>query len=513
MAKASRANPPQETSPRAPAASRGAIPSPPVETVPQIPWRIAFALLALLAILVLWFPLSRMGVQYATNYNEGFNTQMAHAAISGVRLYGAPPLFVYTTYPPLSFYLIGVLGKLTGDINAAGRWISLLGFFGVAVLLAGIVRRLTGRLRFAAYAALCFVIWIAAYKSDRVGMNDPQFLGMALSVAGLYCYVRDPASSKWLRWSAVLFALAMFSKQTIATLPCAVGIQLLLTDRKRLVAWLTAGAVAGFTLLIPTFAIGGPYFFTNLLLPRIHTYDLLMANVAFYLMFFQIPLVSALVWSLWEPRGIWARPSSLGVLAFAVGNALGFVLCSSGGSDWNHLFDAILALALVAGLALPGVEKAVQGLAWRDGAFTVLLVVPFFYTSWILLPQRIGDDAAASRSTAQLEKEFAAGADFLKARPGPVLCENLLLCYAAGKPMTYDNFAVEQLVKTGTLPEQRLIRMIDFHEYPTIQLDIAAGEPIEPAARQGFSAAFMGELLARYRPAMRTSGFVVFVGK
>jgi hypothetical protein len=87
------------------------------------------------------------------------------------------------------------------------------------------------------------------------------------------------------------------------------------------------------------------------------------------------------------------------------------------------------------------------------------------------------------------------------------------MCYAAGKPMTYDNFAVEQLVKTGTLPEQRLLRMIDAHEYPVIQIDISGGEPLQAAARQGFSAAFMGELLARYQPVMRTSSFAVFVAK
>jgi hypothetical protein len=380
----------------------------------------------------------------------------------------------------------------------------------VVALAAMIVRRLTGQWRYAAFTGACFLIWIAAYKADRVGMNDPQFLGMVLSMGGLYCFVRGPESDKWLRWSAVLFVVAIFTKQSLLALPCAVAMQLLLTNRKRLATWLAAGAAAGFSLLLLTFLVGGPYFFTDLLIPRIHSYDLLMANVAFYLMFFQVPLVAALVWALWEPR---IRPASVAVWALAAGTALGFLFCCSGGSDWNHLFDAILALALIAGLVLPGVEKAVQTLAWRDAVFTVLLVVPFFYSSWILLLPRVAGDAAALRAIPQLEKEFAAGADFLRSQPGPALCENLLMCYAAGKPMTYDNFAVEQLVKTGTLPERRLLRMIDAHEYPVIQLDISAGEPLQAAERQGFPAAFMGELLARYRPVMRASSFAVFVPK
>jgi hypothetical protein len=507
MAKASRASRVPEPADRAPVRPAG----PPAETassVSRIPWRIAFALLSVLAVLVLWFPLARIPAQYSINYNEGFNTQMAHAAISGVRLYGSPPKFVYTTYPPLSFYLIGGLGTIAGDINAVGRWIALLSFLGVVALAALIVRRLTGEWRYAVYAGACFLIWIAAYKADRVGMNDPQFLAMLFSVAGLYCFVREPESDKWLRWSAVLFVLGIFTKQSLLALPSAVAIQLLLNNRKRLAVWLVAGAAAGFGLLLLTFLIGGPYFFTDLLIPRIKSYELFMANVAFYLMFFQIPLVAALVWALWAPR---IRPGSLAVWALAAGIAFGFVFCTSGGADWNHLFDSILALALIAGLLLPGVEKAVQTLPWRGVVLTVLLVVPFFYTSWIVLPQRFGDDVLVLRTIPQFERDFTAVADFLRSKPGPALCEDLLLCYTAGKPMTYDNFAVEQLVKTGTLPEERLLRMIDSHEYPVIEIDMSAGEPLVGEARQRFSAGFMRELLDRYQPVMRTSTFAVFV--
>ena len=406
--------------------------------------------------------------------------------------------------------MVGVLGKTAGNINLVGRWIALLSFCGVVVLTALIVRRWTGQWRYAVYAAACFLIWIAAYKADRVGMNDPQFLGMILSAAGLYCFVRDPDSDRSLRWSAVLFVIAIFTKQSLLTLPTAVAIQLFLSNRKGLRTWLIAGAAAGFSLLLLTFLTGGSYFFTDLLIPRIHSYDLLMANVAFYLMFFQIPLIGSLVWAMWEPR---VRPESLAVWALAAGNVFGFIFCASGGADWNHLFDSIFALALIAGLLLPAAERAVQALPWRNAIFTVLLVVPLFYTSWILLPQRFSDDDATLHAIPQFEREFAAGANFLRAQPGAALCENLMLCYAAGKPMTYDNFAVEQLVKTGNLSEQRLIRMLDAYEYPVIQLDIPAGEPLLPEGRQRFSAAFMTELLARYRPVARTASFTIFQPK
>jgi hypothetical protein len=124
--------------------------------------------------------------------------------------------------------------------------------------------------------------------------------------------------------------------------------------------------------------------------------------------------------------------------------------------------------------------------------------------------QRFADDTAALRAIPQFEKEFAAGADLLRAQPGPALCKNLLLCYAAGKPMTFDVFAIDQLVKTGTLPEQRLVRMIDAREYPVIQLDISGAEPLTAEPRQRFPASFMRQLLTRYQPVLRTSSFTVF---
>ena len=62
-------------------------------------------------------------------------------------------------------------------------------------------------MRSAVYAALCWLVWLAAFDPIRIGYNDPHLLGMASGMAALYCYVRDQESTRWLIASAVLFAV------------------------------------------------------------------------------------------------------------------------------------------------------------------------------------------------------------------------------------------------------------------------------------------------------------------
>ena len=131
-----------------------------------------------------------------------------------------------------------------------------------------------------------------------------------------------------------------------------------------------------------------------------------------------------------------------------------------------------------------------------------------------MLPQRIPSDIARNRlGTPALEAEFANAVKFVRAQPGPALCENLLLCYEAGKPETYDAFAVDQAIKTGHLQEQRVLQLLADHHYGLVQIEVGQSEALAPVARHRFSAAFMAQLLASYRLAARSSRHALFIPK
>src|SRR5665647_3859086 len=77
-------------------------------------------------------------------YNEGWNAYYAHDAAAGRPLYGARPLRTAVNYPPLSFHLMGALGRVLGDLNFAGRVLSLAALFWVALCAGFVARRISG---------------------------------------------------------------------------------------------------------------------------------------------------------------------------------------------------------------------------------------------------------------------------------------------------------------------------------------------------------------------------------
>jgi len=162
-------------------------------------------------------------------------------AMQGQPLYGAPPALVGADYPPLSFHLIGLASRLTGNVNQTGRWVALLSLALVALLCGAIVRRFTGSTPLAAFAALSAVIWVAVYEPDRIGMNDPQLLGSVFSLLGLYAYLRERENRLWLCISALAFTLSVFTKHNLLAFPAAVGLHAAFPTRARLAGFILGG--------------------------------------------------------------------------------------------------------------------------------------------------------------------------------------------------------------------------------------------------------------------------------
>src|SRR5581483_10884800 len=93
-----------------------------------------------------------IGQHVALDPNEGWNAYHALAAMSGGPLY--PHGMMVNNYPPLSFYIVGALGRSLGDMILAGRLVSLLSFVAVTMGLAVLVRQLHGTALAALLAAL-----------------------------------------------------------------------------------------------------------------------------------------------------------------------------------------------------------------------------------------------------------------------------------------------------------------------------------------------------------------------
>jgi hypothetical protein len=374
--------------------------------------------------------------------------------------------------------------------------------------MALIVHHLGNPWRLGAYGGLCWLIWLCAFDVGRVGYNDPHVLGVAVSTAGLYCFVRRPESSRWLCASAVLFAVSLFIKQSLVAFPAAVALQLLFVSRKSLAIWLSTAVAACAILLTLTLTVDGRYFFNHLMIPRMYYPADIVNSLSVYLYFIQAAFVVACIWIL---RNWKFGPSRVLVSAFAVAHVVATAFLGGAGAGLNHLYESLVATAMIAALAIPAAERIVRDSRFPHAFLVILLILPFFLTSLLVLPRRIPSDLSRhSKEIPESEAEFAYVSKFIKEQPGPAMCETLLLCYAAGKPEEYDPFAVDEALRTGTLHMPEIVQLVESRHFRVIQIEFPAGQPMQPTPRIRFPGPFMRMLFAKYKLAFRTKWYAVF---
>ena len=160
------------------------------------------------------------------------------------------------------------------------------------------------------------------------------------------------------------------------------------------------------------------------------------------------------------------------VVLCALYAAIGFVVGASyfggAGVDVNALFDADIALALVAGVALNRLSK--RG-AVCTGAIVTAYLLPLAFGLWSGFSVDWLDTDYwfhPLRDEAVLANQDIA---FLRAHRGPALCETLAYCYWAGKAPEVDVFNTGQQFATHSRSDTALSQMISARDFAAIQLD------------------------------------------
>jgi hypothetical protein len=489
---------------------------------------VVLCLMIVTMLALFWFPLVRTFANVEVNYNEGWNAYRAAMVARGIPLYGAPPqgFGTATAYPPISFHLIGLLGT-ANTFTLIGRCVSLIALIATGLFVALIVKKAGGSRQAAVFSFLLYEIGIALLRADRIGMYDPQLLGEALSAAGLYFYVRNPVSRRLLCLSALLFCLAGFTKQNLIAFPAAVGIDLLFRSWKAFVTWAGAMLVSGGGLLAATLLVDGRYFLLHLMGGgggRSYSVWMAWSGYHHYVLIFQSLLVIATAWSIYA-----FRTRRVLVLAFVLTHILAFLLAGGYGVDLNIFFNAFAATVIACGLALSDITSSI--LAMRPGAFNATASTMFglfFISVMIFVPGQLRLDRQQLRALPAQVKEFSKAVEFLKSRPGPALCESLLLCYQSGKPFEYEPFSVRDQLKTGRLHEDDVLQLLRTYHFQTVEIALRsdeegldesdllaslASDQKDLDQERRFTPNFMQELLRDYQLSMRTSQMAIFTPK
>jgi len=430
----------------------------------------ALGLFLLTALALFAWPAYRASLNISLDPNEGWNVFFADAAMGHAPLYPNPDQLITNNYPPLSFYTVGLFGKIVGDSLWAGRLLSLCAVLVIAWVVARIVLLLDGNRAGAALAGGWFVGTMSRFFTGYVGMNDPQLLAhalMALAFAAFLCAVMRHRDCTL---PVLGMVVAGFFKHNIIAMPLTAMLWLALHDRRQF--W-KCGEYALIVIAAGFAACRGFYgrdFIYNFFTPRSYSWSDSVVALA-DLRFVAVGLL-AWVGMIWlgckdKHTQFCHLLAGLGLLAF-------FLEKSGSGVDVNAEFDLVIALSIMVGLAVSRLfgKSLHEGLGMRLAQSAAVLIL---WMGWAVVPQRLEIcrllfDPAFRATVASCEKATADVIAEVRATPGNVRCDPLV-CYRAGKPFSVDEFNTEERIRAGKLPKDAISCLIENGKLTKIEPD------------------------------------------
>lgn len=400
----------------------------------------------LLAPLVLWLAVRNglaISAQVPRDPNEGWNAVHALRLMAGGPLYPSPHALMVNNYPPLSFYAVAALTRLTGDAIIAGRLLSFVSYLAGLGAVAALAARMGCGWPARLFAAL-FLAAVLLVASDYVAMDDPQLLGHALQLGGLLLLLRRRRFA-----AALAMVLGLYVKHNLIALPLAAGLWLLGQDRREgltFIAAMLASGLAGLALFRWQF---GTSLLAQLATPRLSSLANMRAALGALAAWAALPLL--LVTGLFRPAR--TRFDNLVLLYLAIALALGLAFSAGDGVDANIFFDAAIALALGLGLV---VQR--RGRAALPPALALLL----------LFGLTVEDNAFAFGPS--LAGQSARDIAFLRAHSGPAVCQQISLCLWTGATPEVDVFNIGEAYRTGARDPAPLVKQIEAQRFAVLQL-------------------------------------------
>ena len=382
----------------------------------------------------------------ALDYGEGWNAYWSHvAATTPGQLYPDGGAMVSNNYPPAYFLLVGSIGQLTGDVLLTGRGVAAASLALSAVLGGACVWRVS-RSASAAVGCGLLILLYATYVFNRfLFVNNPQWLAEALILMALYPLLGSgPADRRSLGLAALGVTAAMLVKHNMVALPLAIALWLGLTDRAALGRWIGRGASLCAAVAALGYALWGPAIFTQIFLFD-RTISLSGGRDGLVDAALTLPLVIAAAVLV---RRIGLRgPFGLLVIYAGLATALGVAQRFGTGVCDNAQFEGLCALLVLACSAL---GRRANGRLWHLG--------PQAFERWVAfmtVPGLVGCAPVLAQRWEQWQSRRVTEAGFarivadVRVARGSVLCENLAVCYWAGRPMGLDFFAYGQKLRRG----------------------------------------------------------------
>jgi hypothetical protein len=411
----------------------------------------------MLYVIAIWsfaWPVYRAFLNVEIETNEGWNAYFADAAMGKMQLYPSTDQLITNNYPPLSFYIVGLVGRLIGDPVLAGRLLSLVAVIAIATTIALSVRRLGGSGLAARISGAFFVATMSRFFISYVGMNEPQLFSQAIMAFGFLGFLIARSNDRGYVGPVLVMALAGFIKHNVIAMPLTVFLWLGLHRRREAVKCFCVAGIAIITGIAVCYALFGSNFFLNILSPRHYSLKGELSALR-DLEWVSVGLLACLY-------NAWARGQDANVqlcswlMAIALGSY--FLQRSGAGVDINAQFDLVIAVAMGFGLAFTQISLWPVARRLRpDQAQAILLlaVCVRLLVSKQLQPVRLVFDHSFKNEIAMREQAMTDSVERVRQITGDVLCP-VLVSYRAGKPFAVDAFNAEQRILSDALPKNAI---------------------------------------------------------
>jgi hypothetical protein len=417
------------------------------------------------------WPVYRAFLNVEIANNESWNGYFADAAMGKMPLYPSADQLITNNYPPLSFYIVGLIGRIVGDPILAGRLLSLVAVVAIAAAIALAVRRLGGSRVAARVSAAFFVATMSRFFMSYVGMNEPQLLSEAIMAFGFLGFLIARSNDRGYVGPVLMMALTGFIKHNIIAMPLSAFLWLGLNRRREAVKCFCTAAIAIIAGIAICYALFGWNFFLNILSPR--DYSLKRELVALRdLEWISVGLFACLC-NAWARR----RDANVQLCSYLIAIALGsyFLQKSAAGVGINAQFDLVIAVAIGLGLAFTQISLWPVARRLRsDQAQTILLlaVCVRLLASKQLQPVRLVFDRSFKNEIAMREQAMTDSVERVRRITGDVMCErNMLVSYRAGKPFVVDAFNTEERILAGALPKDAITARLAAGTLTIVKID------------------------------------------
>lgn len=360
--------------------------------------------------------------------------------------------------------------KVFGFSLTLGRMVMVVSTLLIAVFSYLIVRRATGKWWAGALAGL--LLFTSPTIRDWSLQARPDMLATLFSVAGLYLAIKY-YHTRWFYISILVFVIAIHTKTSAVSGLGAVGLYLLIYDRRMLLKYgglMLALVVATFG--IANIATNGGYLqhltTYNQTYPFTWQWDVILGNMGTVLVPLWGLLLFAMTYTLLAFRG--EKRYDIVALYFIVATTIGLLVSVREGSFINYMVEFIIATTICACMLFPHLVRWLKvpekrGITYSYLAFLLVIMAVFCTPHAFPFPD------------AEYDKNVEYITNYINGSDKPVLTENAGLVLNAGKVPYIEPFVFTNLQQLGYWDEAPYIKAIEDQQFDYIVLRSPATYP------------------------------------